>query len=202
MEKETRKTFRWGTVVPMALTAVACILMFAHSAMPRTALAASVGAFLLASGLVCAVAFFVGQPIHAARMLAGITQVSVGLWALITCTDFSRSVLALGLGVFLMFAAVSEIFEAVASRAQRATAAVRSVLAAGYVVTGILLIVNNFVSVFPSAGAAVVTAGAVMLLFCAEELYFLIRGGFFREETLVYRPVKRPPASDGSSGEN
>ena len=94
----------------MALTAVACILMFAHSAMPRTALAASVGAFLLASGLVCAVAFFVGQPIHAARMLAGITQVSVGLWALITCTDFSRSVLALGLGVFLLLAAVSEIF--------------------------------------------------------------------------------------------
>ena len=46
-----------------------------------------------------AVAFFVGQPIHAARMLAGIVQVSVGLWALITCMDFSRSVLALGLGV-------------------------------------------------------------------------------------------------------
>ena len=202
MEKETRKTFRWGTVIPMALTAVACVLMFAHSAMPRTAFAASAGAFLLASGLVCAVAFFCGQPVHVARMLAGIVQVSVGLWALITCTDFSRSVLALGLGAFLIFAAVSEVFAAVSFRAHRATAAVRLFLAAGYAVTGILLIVNNFVSVFPSVDAAVVTAGALMLLFCAEELYFLIRGGFYYEETLVYRPIKKPPASGSSSGEN
>ena len=197
MKQETKRTFRWGAVSSMALTAVTCILLFVQSAMPRTAFAAAEGALLLCAGLVCAVAFFVGQPIHAARMLTGVVQVSVGLWALITCTNFSRSVLALGLGVCLVLAAVSEVFEGIALRDRRALAAVRFVLAAGYAVSGILLFVNNFTSVFPSVNAALVTAGAVLLVFCADELIFLLRGGFWLDETLNFRPAK-PSAKDSS----
>lgn len=190
MEQETRRTFRWGSVVPLALTAIACVVLFAHNAMPRPAFAATEGALLLAAGLVCAVAFFVGQPVHVTRMLAGVVLVSVGLWALITCTNFSRSVLGLGLGVYLVFVAVSDVFAGISARRFRARAAVHFVLAAGYAATGVLLFVHHFSHVFPSYTAALITAGAVMLVYAAEELFFLLRDGFYSEETLIYRPVR------------
>ena len=79
-------------------------------------------------------------------------------------------------------------------RKNRAALAVRILFAAGYAATGILLIVSAFLSVFPSSGAALVTAGAVMLFSCAEELVLLIAGGVFEEETLVYR---RAPKDGG-----
>lgn len=190
MEQRVKRIFRWGTVIPMAFTALSCIFLFVQPVMPRTAFAAVMGALLLVSGLTCAAGFFFGQPIHAARLLAGVTQVSIGLWSLISCTNYSRSVLALGLGVFLFLAGVAEAFAAVAGRRRRA-AWVRFVLAAGYAASGILLFVDNFVTVFPSVSAALITAGALLLLFCAEELFFLWRGGFYAEETLVYRPVRQ-----------
>lgn len=190
MERETKRTFRWGTVIPMTLTAFSCIFLFVQSVMPLTAFAATAGALMLVAGLVCAAAFFLGQPVHVVRMLAGIVSVSVGLWALITCTRFSRSVFALGLGIFLFIYAAAEVFAAVGMRKQRGASALRFVLAAGYAATGILLFVNNFLSVFPSVNAALVSAGAVILFACFEELFLLLRGGFYAEETLIYRPVK------------
>ncbi len=180
--KPPRRVLRWGTLVPLALTAVACILFFVQPLMPRTAFAAASGALLLVSGLVCAAAFFFGQPMHAARMLAGVVQVSVGLWALISCTNFTRSVLALGLGVFLLLAAAAEIFAALAARGHILICVLRFVLAAGYAVTGLLLILHNFVLIFPSVDAALMTAGAFMLLFCAEELLRLLREGAYFEK--------------------
>ena len=201
MEKRTKRTFRWGTIIPMALTAFSCIFLFIQPVMPLMAFAATAGALLLVSGLVCAVAFFFGQPIHVVRMLSGVVLVSVGMWALISCTNFSRSVFALGLGIYLFMFAVAEVFGAVEIRSSRAAAVVRFVLAAGYAATGVLLVVNNFVSVFPAVNAALTTAGAIILFTCLEELFLLKKSGFFAEETLVYRPVRKKGKEETDKGE-
>lgn len=191
MEKQTKRTFRWGTLVPIVLTAPACIFLFCNNVLPPVALAVTVGALLLAAGAVCAVAFFAGQPVHVARMLAGVVCVSVGVWALATCTDFGRSVLALGLGIFLAVFAAAEGFGAYAARRSIPACAVRCVLALGYAATGALLIANNFAHVFPSVSASLVTAGAVILFACAEEAFLLLRGGLYAEEMLVFSPAKK-----------
>ena len=194
MPKTTVRTFRWGTVIPMTLTFFVTIVLFFQSYMPRTALAAAAGVLLLLSGLCAAAAFFAGQPVHVTRMLAGTVQLSAGLWALITCASFYRSVLALGMGIFLLLAAVSEGFSAFEARGERPVLLVRAFLAAAYLTASVLLIVNHFSAFFPSVNASLVTAAAFMLLFCAEDLFFLLRGGFFYEETLRARPVQ---AEDG-----
>ena len=190
MQKETRRFFRWDTVIPMTLTAFSCILLFCNEIMPRTALAASVGALLLVAGVVRAVGFFLGEGTQVVRMLAGVVCVSVGVWALVTCIDFSRSILSLGLGICLILTAAAEAADGVRARKSPPAAVLFFVLAAGYAATGALLFANNFVSVFPSAVAALITAGAVMLFSCLEELFLCLRTGFFREETLVFRPKK------------
>ena len=189
MQKETRRFFRWDTVIPMTLAAFSCILLFCNEIMPRTALAASVGALLLVAGVVRAVGFFLGEGTQVVRMLAGVVCVSVGVWALVTCTDFSRSILSLGLGICLILTAAAEVFDAVAARKKPLAVLVRSLLAAGYAATGALLVSENFSSVFPSVGAALITAGAILLVVCAEELFSLLKNGFFRAEVLSFRPA-------------
>ena len=72
-------------------------------------------------------------------MLAGVVCVSVGVWALASCTDFGRGVLALGLGIFLAVFAAAEGFGAYAARRSIPACAVRCVLALGYAATGALL---------------------------------------------------------------
>lgn len=187
MQKEIRRSFRWDSVIPTALTACACVILFFSGIMPRTALAASAGALLLLAGLVRAVGFFVAESANILKMLSGIVSVSVGAWALITCTHLSRSVFALGLGVYLILIAAAEAADGVRARKSPPAAVLLFVLAAGYAATGALLFANNFSAVFPSAAAALITAGAVILFSCAEELFHCLRTGFFRKETLVFR---------------
>ena len=97
--------------------------------------------------------------------------------------------------------AAREVFGAVEIRSSRAASVVRFVLAAGYAATGVLLVVNNFVSVFPAVNAALTTAGAIILFTCLEELFLLKKSGFFAEETLVYCPVRKKGKEETDKGE-
>lgn len=186
-----RRTLQWGRLIPMVCTVLMAVFLFTVSVMPVTPFAVLVGLFALAAGAVTAVAYFLDQRVHFLRMLSGVVLACVGVWAVISCTDFSYSVLILGLGILFAFRTAEEAATAFIRRAERAKCVFHALYAAIFAVVGVLMIVQFFTRVFPTASAAIQTAAALMLLWSAEDGAMLWREGIYLEEVLDYRKVEK-----------
>ena len=186
-----RRTLKWGKLVPAVCGALMAVFLFTVFVMPMTPFAVLVGVFAIAAGAVTAVAYFLGQRIHFMRMLACVVLACVGVWAVISCTDFSYSVLILGLGILFVLRAIEEAIAAYAERAVRAKCAFHALYAAIFLIVGILMIVQFFVYIFPTIGAAILTAAALMLLWSVIDGVMLGREGIFSEEVLTYRKAEQ-----------
>lgn len=186
-----KRTLQWGKLVPAGCGALMAVFLFTVSVMPMTPFAVLVGLCAIAAGAVTAVAHFMGQRIHFMRMLAGVVLACVGIWAVISCTDFSYSVLILGMGILFAFRAAEEVISACAKRTARAACALHALYALVFLTVGVLLIIQFFTRVFPTASAAIMTAAALMLLWCAVDGVMLWREGIFSEEVLTYRKAEQ-----------
>ena len=68
---------------------------------------------------------------------------------------------------------------------------VHALYAAIFLIVGILVIVQFFVYIFPTIGAAILTAAALMLLWSVIDGVMLGREGIFSEEVLTYRKAEQ-----------
>ena len=183
-----KRTLRWGTLVPAVCNALLAVLLFTGAVMPAVPFAVTAGVLCLAAGAVSAVAYFLGQDVHFLRMLAGTVQACTGIWSAASCTNYSYSVFALGMGIVYALLAAAAAVGAVRAAKERAYArcAVGAVLALLWAVFGVLQCIHRFAAVFSPAGV-LYAAAAVLLTVCAAEGLSLWAEGLYTSETLTFR---------------
>lgn len=181
------KRFRWWSVLPAALFFAVSIVLLALPAEDKLALPVAVGILLTLSGIVSAIAFFLGYHENPTRLLAGIVSLSAAIWLFITM-NVSAYALGIAIAIIIALRAAGEILDAVLVRKESRWWIVRIVLAACFVGAAIVLPIDPFSTI----GALLQYAGAVLLCLSVIETVITWCTGFLeKEEELVFRPVKK-----------
>lgn len=186
--KQFFKTFRWGTIVPNALTLLGAILSVCVPFGDAPAIEITIGVMFALAGIVLCVAYLLERMSNIILLLAGAAQLAVAIW-LFFSAPISLYLFSVALGVVVILRAAAEIYVAATEKGNLRLRIARIVIAAIF----IALMIVTFVNPFTRYSDTCKFTGALFFvgMFFAALRDVLKEGLFEEEEELKFRPVKK-----------
>ena len=180
--KSFLKRFRWGALFPAVIALVIGILLLAIPTRSARALGISVGVFLAVSGILSVIAFLLDNSGSPAGLLAGVVELAAAVWLFVS-SETALAVLALALGIIVLFRAIAIVLGAFLAREKKGRFPIVSCVVAAVLAAFAIVVM---VDPFNTARTLMIMTGVAFLLTGAVELCYLLVSGLYRKAPSEY----------------